>query len=107
MPMSAACAGNARLGLLCQGEPFVIDGKVLAPDESGGMMLFDPAKHPLKAAAEWQIGGEPVAPPPEETGGKQVVLPAGDGRSALPQSGGARQLMFENTKRASGRRPRW
>lgn len=72
-----------QLGLLCQGEPFVSQGKVLTLDDGGGLLLFDPAKHPVKADEEWQVGGELVAPPPEDGTGRQFLLPARDSQSVL------------------------
>ena len=53
-----------QLGLLCHGEPLVVNGKVLALDNSGALFLFDPAQHPPKADEAWQSGGLLLSSPP-------------------------------------------
>ena len=53
-----------QLGLIVQGKPVVLGGEVLAHEQSGGVLAFDPAKHKRQPDVPWQVGGRPLAKPP-------------------------------------------
>jgi outer membrane protein assembly factor BamB len=74
------------LGLICRGDPLVLGGQVVAVDQGGGLYLFDPAaqrKRRTPADAEWQIGGEVVAPSLQRIVVGPFLFPGPDGVSAL------------------------
>jgi outer membrane protein assembly factor BamB len=74
------------LGLICRGDPLVLGDRVVAVDQGGGLYLFDPAaarKRRTPADAEWQIGGNVVAPSLPRIVVGPFLFPGADGVSAL------------------------
>jgi outer membrane protein assembly factor BamB len=50
-----------QLGLVCQGQPLVVDGSVLVLDQGGALYLFDPRQPPRPLNGPWQVGGRLLA----------------------------------------------
>ncbi len=80
-----------QLGLVCHGDPQPLGDAVVALDQSGGLFLFDPAKHPADANP-WQSAGYGLAGPlPEGVSGSVYLVPGPDGKSvyefASPEMG--------------------
>jgi outer membrane protein assembly factor BamB/TolA-binding protein len=70
-----------RLGMVCQADPVVVGGQVLAVDRNGDPYQFDPNQM-LDRLEEWQPLGQLLPPVMNETKGAQtLVLPAPDGQA--------------------------
>ncbi|MBL8798877.1 MAG: PQQ-binding-like beta-propeller repeat protein [Planctomycetia bacterium] len=79
-----ATTGNIRwqrqLGLVCPIDPLAIGTQVLAPDQGGGLFLFDAAKQPHRPQLEWQgVQEEMLIPPSNEVLTNQQFLTGPDG----------------------------
>jgi hypothetical protein len=92
-----------QLGLVCQGEPVLLGQDVLALDQGGGVLAFNPENHPPQAKEPWQIGGQTLATPHEDN---PAFLPslhlAGDATSAYEVScpGKGNRLFIRRFRRA-------
>jgi len=71
-----------QLGLVCHGDPQPLGTSVVALDQGGGLFLFDPARHPANAPAQWQSAGTGLAGPlPDGVSGPVYLIAAPDGQS--------------------------
>jgi outer membrane protein assembly factor BamB len=82
-----------RLGMMVQGQPLLLGGRVLTLDQEAGLSLFDPAEDQPAPGQEWKEGGQLLAGPVPDSGGtRSYLLPAPDGQSvyaiAAPDQGG-------------------
>ena len=50
-----------QLGLVCQGDPLVLEHNVLVLDQGGALYLFDPRQPPAHLNGPWQAGGRLLA----------------------------------------------
>jgi hypothetical protein len=80
-----------RLGMVCQSDPLVVGGQVLALDQEAGLFVFDPAQD-RAGRDEWQVGGRLAAPPLDDAcNTPSYLVPAPDGRAvyavSCPQRG--------------------
>jgi outer membrane protein assembly factor BamB len=71
---------QCKLGLNCLRDPVVVGGKVVALDQSGALVIDDPAKRP-PSDAEWRTGSEAVIPPPANAVGEPHLLVEPDGKA--------------------------
>jgi outer membrane protein assembly factor BamB len=84
----ASSTGEVRwqttLGMVCRGDPIVVQKKMLALDQGGGFYLFDAtAKAPRPGGTECLTGGEVKAPPLPQIAAGPYLVPGADGKSAL------------------------
>jgi outer membrane protein assembly factor BamB len=76
-----------QLGVVCQGEPIILDKELLVLDQGCGLFRFDPDKHPNVAQSAWQIGNNYVAAAVDNTTPASSYLIRGtDGNSAIEVS---------------------
>lgn len=66
-----------QLGLVCQSEPLQLGQEVLAVDQGGGLFRFDPRRQPNRPDLEWQIGGQSISRPLEDSSGTPPYLLSG------------------------------
>ena len=84
----ASSTGEVRwqttLGMVCRGDPIIVQNKMLALDQGGGLYLFDTtAKAPRPGGTECLTGGEVKAPPLPQIAVGPYLVPGADGKSAL------------------------
>ncbi len=72
-----------QLGLLCQGDPIVLNNTVVVLDESGALVQFDAGRYPAGAKSEWPSSGASLAKPAGSGGRGRFLLTSRDGKSVL------------------------
>jgi hypothetical protein len=70
-----------HIGLVCDGPPVAVGGKVLAWDRGGSLRLFDAQKSRALAGLNWRVAGRPASSDLQQQDGGHWLLPHADGQT--------------------------
>jgi outer membrane protein assembly factor BamB len=80
---SRAVRWQRQVGMVGHGQAVAIDGKVLLPDRSGNLLLFDPQKTTSLVGGQWLRGGKVAVTGLADAPGSWSILPDADAKTAL------------------------